>query len=229
MLNGQRKHVSAPKRGRETFPCSFCFSVDQQCRSAVGRSYSKTQILREVKMAIQAFCSVSFRFRRTRSFSRRLQSSVFLKQPYHHFFPYPSLEFAFPSFFPFIFPFLYWPDVPERMQKSCFRHELWGRYFDKEGTFSLSLLSRLSAWTLLILTRGLLATYLPFSSTDPVFWHFIAPKQISSSLAVSRWLQTDISPWFSFQRTVHRSSLILPRFQRTVPDGSVIISPCFFF
>ena len=107
MLNGQRKHVSAPKRGRETFPCSFCFSVDQQCRSAVGRSYSKTQILREVKMAIQAFCSVSFRFRRTRSFSRRLQSSVFLKQPYHHFFPYPSLEFAFPSFFSFIFPFLY--------------------------------------------------------------------------------------------------------------------------
>ena len=39
MLSGQRKHVSAPKRGRETFPCSFCFSVDQQCRSAVGRSY----------------------------------------------------------------------------------------------------------------------------------------------------------------------------------------------
>ena len=39
MLSGQRKHVSAPNRGRETFPCSFCFSVDQQCRSAVGRSY----------------------------------------------------------------------------------------------------------------------------------------------------------------------------------------------
>ena len=141
------------------------------------------------------------------------------------------------------------------MQKSCFGHELSGSVLIKRGHSLCPFFSRLSARTLLILERGLLATYLPFSSTDSVFCHFTAPKQMDavwmlsdrvfllpplaktcigntqfeefrdrfialslfsigfgSLFGRSRRLETAISSWFSFQRTVHGSSLIFPRF-----------------
>ena len=39
-LSGQRKHDPAPKRGRETLPSSFGFSVQQHYKSVMGRCYA---------------------------------------------------------------------------------------------------------------------------------------------------------------------------------------------